>query len=296
MPPRASSGLRLTSKGFIFPIWRQKCFSSTPVQSSDKDNVPKCEHHLPSHLSGLRRRTDKIKALLKSNSPAYPASKANSDSRSPQDTLTSSLNSSAFPERDNLSAASSGRHINGAASPDEAPSKYPASFRQLHRRTSTGLPASGLPTIDAKQARLIEAQLFRSVRYGDIYAPHDLSANEQLKAKYARGSRNSANRKPNTRKKGSPDDLDTLAINPIKHYKNFSMMSEFMSEIGRIKHGRDTGFRAVNQRRMAKAVRRAIGIGIMPSVHKHPELFGDRISQRSQISARSSLSGLRSFF
>lgn len=49
-------------------------------------------------------------------------------------------------------------------------------------------------------------------------------------------------------------------------------MAEFMTPLGRIKHRRDTGLRAVNQRKIAKAIRRAIGLGLMPSVHKHPEV------------------------
>ena len=48
------------------------------------------------------------------------------------------------------------------------------------------------------------------------------------------------------------------------------MMSEYMSEMGRIKHSRETGLRPVNQRKIAKAIRRAIGLGLMPSVHRHP--------------------------
>ena len=51
------------------------------------------------------------------------------------------------------------------------------------------------------------------------------------------------------------------------------MMSEYVTEMGRIKHNRDTGLRPVNQRRMAKAVRRAIGLGLMSSVHRHPEIL-----------------------
>ncbi len=43
--------------------------------------------------------------------------------------------------------------------------------------------------------------------------------------------------------------------------------------MGRIRHSSDTGLRAVNQRRIAKAIRRAIGMGLMPSVHKHPEML-----------------------
>lgn len=76
--------------------------------------------------------------------------------------------------------------------------------------------------------------------------------------------------------------LDELTVNPVLEYKNFSMMSEFMTEMGRIRHGRETGLRAVNQRKMARAVRRAVGIGIMPSVHRHPELHPDRATKRSR--------------
>ena len=43
--------------------------------------------------------------------------------------------------------------------------------------------------------------------------------------------------------------------------------------MGRIKHGNETGLRPVNQRRMAKAIRRAMGIGLVPGVHRHPEIL-----------------------
>lgn len=50
-------------------------------------------------------------------------------------------------------------------------------------------------------------------------------------------------------------------------------MSEYMTPMGRIMHRRETGLRPVNQRKIAKAIRRSIGMGMMPSVHKHPELL-----------------------
>lgn len=50
-------------------------------------------------------------------------------------------------------------------------------------------------------------------------------------------------------------------------------MGEYMTDMGRIKHSSETGLRAVNQRRIAKAIRRSIGMGLMPSVHKHPEIL-----------------------
>lgn len=43
--------------------------------------------------------------------------------------------------------------------------------------------------------------------------------------------------------------------------------------MGRIKHREITGLRRVNQRRIAKAIRRAVGMGLIPSVHKHPEML-----------------------
>lgn len=52
-------------------------------------------------------------------------------------------------------------------------------------------------------------------------------------------------------------------------------MSEYMTEMGRIRHRKSTGLRPVNQRKLAKAIRRAIGVGLMPSVHRHPEILAD---------------------
>jgi small subunit ribosomal protein S18 len=50
-------------------------------------------------------------------------------------------------------------------------------------------------------------------------------------------------------------------------------MSEYMTPMGRIKPASETGLRKVNQRRIAKAIRRSIGLGLMPSVHRHPEIL-----------------------
>jgi len=97
---------------------------------------------------------------------------------------------------------------------------------------------------------------------GDVYAPHDLSGVEMSKWKQIQ-------------QKGRPkrDVFDILRINPVEHYKNFAMMSEYMTDMGRIKSAGDTGLRPKNQRKIAKAVRRAIGLGLMPSVHRHPEIL-----------------------
>jgi small subunit ribosomal protein S18 len=55
--------------------------------------------------------------------------------------------------------------------------------------------------------------------------------------------------------------------------QNFSIMSEYLTPMGRIKPATETGLRKVNQRKMAKAIRRSIGLGLMPSVHRHPEIL-----------------------
>jgi small subunit ribosomal protein S18 len=59
-------------------------------------------------------------------------------------------------------------------------------------------------------------------------------------------------------------------------------MSEYMTPMGRIIHSKDTGLRPVNQRRIAKAIRRSIGMGMMPSVHRHPEILYKNQRKRNQ--------------
>ena len=58
-------------------------------------------------------------------------------------------------------------------------------------------------------------------------------------------------------------------------------MSEYMSSMGRIKHSKETGLRPVNQRRMAKAIRRSIGMGLMPSSYHHPEILSIGLRNRA---------------
>jgi len=65
--------------------------------------------------------------------------------------------------------------------------------------------------------------------------------------------------------------------------KNYNLLSEYVTSMGRILHSKDTGLRPVNQRRMAKAIRRAVGIGFLPSVHRHPEVLK---SQENMMTGR----------
>ncbi|KAL2196436.1 ribosomal protein S18 [Corynascus similis CBS 632.67] len=102
-------------------------------------------------------------------------------------------------------------------------------------------------------------QMPRRWRTGDVYAPRDMSPAEMRKWRQGR--------------RPTKDIVDMLGFNPLDNYKNFSLISEFMTTMGRIKHSTDTGLRPVNQRKMAKAIRRAVGMGLHPSVHRHPEIL-----------------------
>lgn len=110
-----------------------------------------------------------------------------------------------------------------------------------------------------RKNRVLQQQLKRDWKVGDLYAPHDLSAAEM--------------RKWGKKQRPTQDVFDILAIDPLSLYKNFSVMSDFVSDMGRIRPASETGLRPVNQRKVAKAVRRAQALGLMPSVHKHPEVL-----------------------
>ncbi|ODM15894.1 hypothetical protein SI65_08735 [Aspergillus cristatus] len=116
------------------------------------------------------------------------------------------------------------------------------------------------------ESRALERFQTREWRAGDVYAPHDLSPAQMRKWK--------------VRHSPPTDAFDAIDKNPLDLYKNFSIMSEYMTPMGRIKHRSETGLRPVNQRKIAKAIRRAIGLGLMPSVHRHPEILAAEAKAR----------------
>ncbi|PLB50479.1 ribosomal protein S18 [Aspergillus steynii IBT 23096] len=140
--------------------------------------------------------------------------------------------------------------------------------------SSRGIPRRRMPSrqkfiedqrIQA-ESRMLEKFQTREWKAGDVYAPHDLSSTEMTK----------------WRRRSSPstDAFDALNLNPTDLYKNFSVMSEFITPMGRIKHRNVTGLRPVNQRKIAKAIRRAVGLGLMPSVHRHPEILAAELRSK----------------
>ncbi|KAJ5344962.1 Ribosomal protein S18 [Penicillium brevicompactum] len=120
----------------------------------------------------------------------------------------------------------------------------------------------------ASESRGLEKFHPRDYKAGDIVAPKDMSPTQMKKW----GKRQS----PGT------DAFDALNLKPLDMYKNFSVMSEYMTNMGRIKPRTETGLRPVNQRKMAKALRRAIGMGLMPSVHRHPEVIASELRARME--------------
>ncbi|KJZ73167.1 hypothetical protein HIM_07364 [Hirsutella minnesotensis 3608] len=102
-------------------------------------------------------------------------------------------------------------------------------------------------------------QMPRRFKAGDLYSPHDMSPVEMAKWK-KRSSRNG-------------DVVDALGIRPLDMYKNFSLVQDFTNSSGQIIHSRSTSLRPVNQRKIAKMIRRVQGMGIYPSIHDHPEMI-----------------------
>ncbi|KAF4981611.1 hypothetical protein FZEAL_2623 [Fusarium zealandicum] len=109
-------------------------------------------------------------------------------------------------------------------------------------------------------------QMPRRWEAGDVYSPHDLSPVEMQKWR-KRSVRNN-------------DVVDALGIKPLDMYKNFSLIEHFTTSSGMINHSNLTRLRPVNQRKVAKMVRRVQGMGIYPSVHAHPEMLRDQFFGR----------------
>ncbi|KAI5467180.1 ribosomal protein S18 [Mariannaea sp. PMI_226] len=105
-------------------------------------------------------------------------------------------------------------------------------------------------------------QMPRRWQAGDVYSPHDLSPIEMQKWR-KRSLRNN-------------DVVDALGINPLDMYKNFSLIDYFTTPSGMINHSKVTRLRPVNQRKVAKMIRRVQGMGLYPTVHAHPEMLRDQ--------------------
>ncbi|GBC04120.1 hypothetical protein RclHR1_05520008 [Rhizophagus clarus] len=99
----------------------------------------------------------------------------------------------------------------------------------------------------------------KTFRYGELYAPHELNEDNYKNRKYV-------SRKPPT-----VDTFDALKLNPLTEYKNYTLLSNFVSDMGRILPRSITGLTAKNQRKLAKAIKRARSFGLIPTTHRRKE-------------------------
>jgi ribosomal protein S18 len=66
----------------------------------------------------------------------------------------------------------------------------------------------------------------------------------------------------------SENILKTLNIQPLKEFKNTSMLSHFITEMGHIKPNYKTGLDAAYQRQVSKAIKRARAMGLLPYTYR----------------------------
>ncbi|KAG4305684.1 hypothetical protein PORY_000594 [Pneumocystis oryctolagi] len=90
-----------------------------------------------------------------------------------------------------------------------------------------------------------------------LYSPKDLSFEENQAYRYYK-------------KPVKEDPWKQLHTTPLKQYKSFNVLSDFITEMGRILPREETGCSAKHQRQLAKAIRRCRGIGLLSTVRRHP--------------------------
>ncbi|KAG9051031.1 hypothetical protein FS837_000139 [Tulasnella sp. UAMH 9824] len=69
------------------------------------------------------------------------------------------------------------------------------------------------------------------------------------------------------------DPFHILGLNPAKEFRNARLMSDFVTDMGMIKNRGATGLTRKNQRMVAKAIKRARNMGILPMFSKAPLRF-----------------------
>ncbi|KAI1425725.1 ribosomal protein S18 [Xylaria sp. FL1777] len=200
--------------------------------------------------------------------PRIPVLSALRQGMSMLKTPTAPLSTTAAPQalRDLRNTTSSMLDIDGAPRNSAADSTQLAGEMYSRIRSTRPVARRGENRKNADEALREKTragdfirQMPRRWRVGDVYAPHDMSPSEMAKWRRSTGRKQ--------------DLVDMLGLRPLDMYRNFSVISEFITPHGRIMRSVETGLSPVNQRKMAKAIRRAIGLGLHPSVHRHPELL-----------------------
>ena len=75
---------------------------------------------------------------------------------------------------------------------------------------------------------------------------------------------------PGSKESRANDPFYQLNINPLDEVLNTTLLSSFVSDMGKIKSRAATGLTWKTQRRLAKAIRRAKMMGLIPVLSKRP--------------------------
>jgi ribosomal protein S18 len=57
-------------------------------------------------------------------------------------------------------------------------------------------------------------------------------------------------------------------MDPMRNYKNVSMLSHFVNDLGMIKPNRDTALTISNQKKISRLIKRARCIGLLPYCYR----------------------------
>ncbi|GAN05673.1 conserved hypothetical protein [Mucor ambiguus] len=115
-------------------------------------------------------------------------------------------------------------------------------------------------TVQKDKARPISeaVQRYQKVHHeGDIYHPEDLNDTRYRESLRQRRG------KPTP---PSEDPFEVLGLDPLHEYKNFRLLTHFVSDMGKILPREQTGVSAKNQRKLAKAIKRARAMGKLQRV------------------------------
>ncbi|KAL5629955.1 hypothetical protein BROUX41_001561 [Berkeleyomyces rouxiae] len=149
-----------------------------------------------------------------------------------------------------------------------SPDRFDHALRLMTQNNTRSLDAAAAQKemMDRKISEDYLRQAPRQWKRGDVYAPRDMSFSEMAKWRRSR--------------KRNADIIDILGINPLDEYLNPTFIADFTTGFGQIQHSKNSALRPVNQRKVAKTIRRAIGMGLHPSVHRHPEILREEFALR----------------
>ncbi|KAJ2783218.1 hypothetical protein H4R18_001819 [Coemansia javaensis] len=113
--------------------------------------------------------------------------------------------------------------------------------------------------IMAPMAKQAHSKALESAQYTRKFAPLESYHPEELNEANAR-------RQIDVFSRGQmpADPFKVLGIDPLKEYKNSMLLSQYITEMGKIKPRYKSGLSAKSQRRVAKAIRRARSFGLIP--------------------------------